>query len=680
MKRGQWLKLLIGLIVVFALFQWLGAALGSNRGQSGVVIGLIIVAATLCAERLSFAKSFKEAFFAIGLGFPATRGILAAVGISLLLLLTIPVFAAIMNVSFSFYPDWQTFVLGLFFQAGIAEETLFRGYLFGHLRQKHTFWKAAAFAALPFIVVHLILFYSLSWSLAGASILLAVAMSFPFSRLFEMGGNTIWAPAILHFVTQATVKIIVADGESAWMFAFFWITVCALIPLAVYALPQKSEKNEKNDIKLTVAPLCLLFFLAFPVFGQNKAPAESTVSQPEKDFWSWQEITGNWSDQRTKLREKGIDLKFRLTQSYQGVAAGGTGRGGAYSGKFDTNFRFDFKKLFGWKYLSVQLKTETRFGRAPSAGNVLPLNAGIISPKGAGAVFSVTALNFTQLIPVNKEKGEFIAVGAGKYYSLDSSREPFTGGGGIDRFMNFNANGNPAVGQTIPAVSNGATFAWIRKGAPFVTFAVFDPIASPTKPGVKRLFRQGLTFAPAVSFASKFGGKTGRHSLSGTVTTRKFTPFDQLAQVILPGEPQKPIVPKSGSWSLTYTFHQYIRENPVQNGEKNGWGLFGVLTIADKTTNPVSRFMTFGVGGNGLFKNRKRDRFGIAYGFTGASQKLRSALEPLLKIGNEHIFETFYNFSITPGIWLTGDVQIIRPVLQSAKTAVVPGVRLVINF
>jgi len=466
------------------------------------------------------------------------------------------------------------------------------------------------------------------------------------------------------------------------MFAFFWITVCALIPLAVYALPRRREKTEKKDIKLIIAPLsCLLFISIFPVFGQHTTPAEPAVSQTEKDFWSREEVTGDWNDQRTKLKEKGIDLKIRLIQSYQGVAAGGTGRrGGTYSGKFDAQIRFDAEKLFGWRKLSVQIRTETRFGRAPSAGNVLPPNAAIISPKSAGAVFSVTALNFTQLIPIKEEKGDFIAVSAGKYYSLDSSREPFTGGAGIDKFMNIHANGNPAAGQTIPAVSNGATFAWIRKGAPFLTFAVFDPIASPTKPGLKKLFRQGVTFAPAVSFPSGFGGKSGRHSLSGTITTRKFTPFDQLAQVILPGEPAKPIVPKSGSWSLTYTFHQYIRENRGQSGEKNGWGIFGVLTLADKNTNPVSQFMTFGVGGNGLFKSRQRDRFGVAYGFTGASRKLRSALAPLLKIGNEHIFETFYNFSITPGIWLTGDVQIIRPVLQSAKTAVVPGIRLVINF
>lgn len=677
MKQGQWLKLLVGLIAVFALFQWLGETLGSDRGQAGVMIGLLVVAAALGAERILFAKSFKEAARALGLGFPAFQGILTAIVICLLLLLTVPVFAVMMNVSLSFYDGWIWLVPGLFFQAGIAEETLFRGYLFGHLRQKHTFWKAAGFAALPFILVHLILFYSLPWSLAGASILLAVAMSFPLSRLFEMGGDTIWAPAILHFATQTIVKVLVADGELAWIFPFFWIAICALIPLCVYAVPYIFKINEKKAVKVLTASACLLFLFAVPAIAQDSQPNES---DSEDDFWSREELTGDWNGEREKLKEKGIELKFRLTQYYQGIATGERAKDGAYSAKFDTHFRLNLEKMLSWKRLSVQIKTETRFGRTPSAGNVLPLNAGVISPRSEGAVFAVTALNFTQLIPVKEEKGDFIAVGAGKYYSLDSSREPFTGGAGITRFMNIASNGNPAVGRTIPSVSNGATFAWIRKGAPFITFAVFDPLASPTKSGLKKLFREGITFAPGISFPTSFGKKSGRHSFSGTITTRKFTPFDQLAQFIVPGSPTAPIVPKSGSWSLTYAFNQYIRENSSHDGKKTGWGLFGTFTIAEKTTNPVSQFLTFGIGGSGLFKSRRKDQFGAAYGFTGVSPKLKSAINPLLQVRDEHNFETFYNFAITPWLWLMADLQIIRPVLQSSELAIVPGTRLVIHF
>lgn len=247
MKKGDWPKMLVGLVVVFVLFQWTASALGSVRGEAGVLVGLIVVAATLTTERVLFAQSFKNAAIAIGLGRPKALGLAAAVAVSILLLLAVPLFLWQAGSAVTFYPDWLSLVPGLFFQAGIAEETLFRGYLFGHLRQRHTFWKAATFAAVPFVLVHLILFYTLPWSLAAASILLAIAMSFPLSKLFEMGGDTIWAPAIVHFAAQGAVKVLVISGESAWQFPFFWIAVSALIPLTVYAIPPLIKLIASNN-------------------------------------------------------------------------------------------------------------------------------------------------------------------------------------------------------------------------------------------------------------------------------------------------------------------------------------------------------------------------------------------------------------------------------------------------
>src|SRR5262245_2716528 len=130
MKQGQWPRLLVGLIAVFIIFQWSAESLGSDRGQAGIIVGLIVVAATLAAERLVFGKSFADSARAIGLARPKLSGLLIAATISGLLLLSIPVFALLTGSSFSFYPGWGWLVPGLFFQAGVAEETLFRGYLF----------------------------------------------------------------------------------------------------------------------------------------------------------------------------------------------------------------------------------------------------------------------------------------------------------------------------------------------------------------------------------------------------------------------------------------------------------------------------------------------------------------------------------------------------------------------
>ncbi len=244
--KNQWPGLLIGLVIVFALFQWTASALGSDRGQAGVIVGSIVTAAVIITERLLFSESFARAAKAVGLGWPKMIGLLAAAGIGVLLIAALPVFVLLTGSNFSFYPGWSLLLPGLFSQAGIAEETLFRGYLFGHIRKRHAFGKAAIWAAIPFVVVHLIMFFSLPWPIAAASLLLAVAMSFPFSKLYELGGGTIWAPAIVHFVIQGAIKVTAISGESAWLFPFFWIGICALIPLCAFAIPSPNPVKQNS--------------------------------------------------------------------------------------------------------------------------------------------------------------------------------------------------------------------------------------------------------------------------------------------------------------------------------------------------------------------------------------------------------------------------------------------------
>jgi membrane protease YdiL (CAAX protease family) len=118
---------------------------------------------------------------------------------------------------------------GLFAQAGVAEEVLFRGYLFGRVRQHHSFWRACGISMVPFVAVHLWLFLTMPWPIAAASVALAAITSVPLAHLFELGDRTIWPPAILHFAIQAVPKIAtVGEGPA---FPLAWIAVSAILPL-----------------------------------------------------------------------------------------------------------------------------------------------------------------------------------------------------------------------------------------------------------------------------------------------------------------------------------------------------------------------------------------------------------------------------------------------------------------
>lgn len=238
----EWLKLLVSLFAVFALFHWTADALGSDRGQFGIFVGSLVVAALIFAEVLLFGRSFKEAVRSIGLGSPSMTGLLAAIAICVIMSLSILLFASVMNSPLEFYPNWYWLVPGLFFQAGIAEEALFRGYVFGRFAERFPFWKAAALALVPFFIVHLFLLFTLPWAIATASILLSLVIAFPLARVYILCGNTIWGAAIIHFTVQAGVKVIVLDSDVSVLFSFCWMAVCAVVPYLIFLWPDPNEK------------------------------------------------------------------------------------------------------------------------------------------------------------------------------------------------------------------------------------------------------------------------------------------------------------------------------------------------------------------------------------------------------------------------------------------------------
>ncbi|HWE20193.1 MAG TPA: CPBP family intramembrane glutamic endopeptidase [Hyphomicrobiaceae bacterium] len=229
---GAWGPLLAGLVMVFGLFQWLAHALGSDRGEAGLLIAAAVIVALVAVEGLLFRLPPMVAVRSLGFGPPTTPGLIVAMGLGLLLLATIPVYAVLRGASVVATPGWMWLLPGLLAQGGVAEEALFRGYLFRHLRRERPFWRAAGLSAVPFALVHLYLFATLPWPIALASILLATVISFPLAHLFELGGNTIWPPALLHFIVQAAVKVSEVPGDTTM--PLIWIAASAALPYLAF--------------------------------------------------------------------------------------------------------------------------------------------------------------------------------------------------------------------------------------------------------------------------------------------------------------------------------------------------------------------------------------------------------------------------------------------------------------
>jgi membrane protease YdiL (CAAX protease family) len=156
-----------------------------------------------------------------------------------LLLSYFPIFAFATGTTVSLRIDAAVLAIGIFAQGGIAEETVFRGFLFRRLREGRSFWRATALATVPFVGVHALLFLSLDFTIALASILLALSLSFPLAWLFEASGGSVLPPAIIHAVVQGAIKLVeVGDGFS--ILALGWIGLSAVAPWALFLLRPSS--------------------------------------------------------------------------------------------------------------------------------------------------------------------------------------------------------------------------------------------------------------------------------------------------------------------------------------------------------------------------------------------------------------------------------------------------------
>ena len=68
------------------------------------------------------------------------------------------------------------------------------------------------------------------------------------------------------------------------------------------------------------------------------------------------------------------------------------------------------------------------------------------------------------------------------------------------------------------------------------------------------------------------------------------------------------------------------------------------------------------------------------FSIDGVSLVYRRQVGKEIHLDSEHVFEGFYNFYLTRFISITGDVQVIRPMLTGSGVAVLPAARLVFNF
>lgn len=236
----RWAPLIGGLIALYAVLQGAAMALNSTMGEYGLAVAAAVLALALLIKRLMFVASWRLSWRSLGLGWPHWRGLLVSVGLSAVMLGAAAAYLYVRGYE-GLHPNAAWLALGIFAQAGFAEEVVFRGFLYGHLRRRRTFWRAALLAMIPFALVHLTMFATFPWPLALSALLLSIAVSFPLAYLYDLGGRTIWAPAIAHAVIQGVPKLVV--GADA-LFPVVWMgAVLVILCLAFFFVSSSSDSR-----------------------------------------------------------------------------------------------------------------------------------------------------------------------------------------------------------------------------------------------------------------------------------------------------------------------------------------------------------------------------------------------------------------------------------------------------
>ncbi len=232
----------VAFVLMYFAFDRLAAALGSTRGEAGLVVCVLVVTLAALAERWLTRAPLRACLVALGLSAPPARALLAAAALVAALIACLPLLAALTGVELALRPGAAWLALGMLAQGGIAEELLFRGFMYRHLRRTRTFWRAAALSAVPFAAAHLPLLWSLEPTVALLALAMAIAWSFPLAWLFDRAHRSIWPGAIVHAAMQSGVKLLVDDDADFQSLAVAWVALGIAAPWVFFLLREPRER------------------------------------------------------------------------------------------------------------------------------------------------------------------------------------------------------------------------------------------------------------------------------------------------------------------------------------------------------------------------------------------------------------------------------------------------------
>jgi porin len=397
-------------------------------------------------------------------------------------------------------------------------------------------------------------------------------------------------------------------------------------------------------------------------------------------IWDRDTLTGNWGGLRTDLHDRGVDIQVRLSQYGQWVTSGGVDTNGEYGGRADYRLNVNLTKLVGaWEGLSVNLHAISRFGKDinEDAGAFVLPNTGLLMPlPGDYEGTQITGLTVTQSLFDGRADVFF-----GKLDVIDLVTGFFPQlGYGQEGFWNVNSlvSALPWFGS-VQGLSLWGGGGWTIKNEMVQGGFIFAGTENVTTSwDFSSSFDDGVFLAGFYRFFWELSDMPGYFLVFAGGSTQDQASNDPHDFIEIPGQ------------------------GIVSTDQKKPWDIAAyVYQVFWQAENDRSRKATIFIGGTGgpdnpQFSNwnlfaaveafgpmapRPRDRMGVSGWVNGLSDNFRKDVAPVVDVRDYTWgIELYYNFEINKWLHLTPDLQFVQNQREEDDIAIIPGVRLVIDF
>ena len=439
----------------------------------------------------------------------------------------------------------------------------------------------------------------------------------------------------------------------------------------------------KNPNRALLSALLTVLFASNTWAADSKTEADDSKTEAES-IWTRDTLTGDWGGSRSDLVSRGVKLDFRLSQYYQGVTSGGVDTNSEYGGTMDYRLNVDAGKLFGAKGWSFDMHARTRFGsdiNADAGALVLP-NAGMMMPlPGDYHGTDITGLTVAYMFPLNDAYlGSF---SFGKLDVIDLVTGFFPNiGYGQEGFWNVNSqvSAMPWFGGVAGLSLYGGMGVTINKKhqIPQSGFVVAGTQNVSTSWGsISDSFDEGAFLAVFHRFLWEVEDKLGYFMFFAGGSTKEQASNDPHDFVIIPGQGITSTKSKK-PWDVAFYLYQDIWQEEGNPNRKANFLIGGTVGPDNPQFAQWNFFANVEVFG--LKESRPHDRMGAGVFWNGLSDQFTDLVSPVLKLRNTWGVEIYYNFAITPWAHLSADLQFAQNQNQGDDMAVIPGVRLVLDF